>query len=41
MAEETRFLAALARVASHRLGQRELDLFDAAGARMATLVSQR
>ena len=39
MAQETRFLAALARVASYRLGQRELDLFDADGARMADLVS--
>jgi heat shock protein HslJ len=40
MAEESRFLAALAHVARHQLGQRELDLFDAGGARMATLVSQ-
>jgi heat shock protein HslJ len=40
LAEETRFLAARAHVARHQLGQRELDLFDAGGARMATLVSR-
>ena len=37
MAEETRFLAALERVTTFRLGQRELDLVDAEGAKQVGL----
>jgi heat shock protein HslJ len=39
MAQESLWLAALGRVASHRLGQRELDLYDATGSRQAHLVT--
>lgn len=39
MAQETRFLAGMERVVRYRLGQRELELLDADGARLADLVA--